>query len=340
MSVPQQLSSFNNQVPPRYAIKSITKAYRITGADYGQILNCSGTTTSYTISTAPAASVGAGFNCWVWNFGSTTGTVTFAITIDPNGSETIDGNATLILRPGEGTEIVSNGINWQTVAKKTMRYYSENSPTNQVAAASNLDAIAIGRLATASGQLSAAFGGYNSTASGNYSASFGYYSLAAGDNSMSFNAFGNAIEINKYGYGGGAGSAGVQTGLLMLCQVTTDATPTILTSNFGVAGSTNQLVLQDATAFAFSILAVARQKSANGTASAAWKIEGLIRRETGAATTSLVASTTTAISNVPGWTLAVSADTTNGCLAITATGAAATNIYWNAAATTTEVTYA
>jgi hypothetical protein len=262
MSVPQQLSSFNNQIPPRYAIKSIKNTYRISGADYGQILNCSGTTTSYTISTAPAASVGAGFNCWVWNIGGTS--ITFVITIDPNGSETIDGNATLILRPGEGTQIVSDGLNWQTVAKKTMRYYSENSSTNQVAAASNLDAIAVGRLATASGQVSAAFGSYNSTSSGNYSTAIGYYASATGDNSMSFNAFGNAIEINKYGYGGGAGNAGVQTGLLMLCQVTTDATPTILTSNFGVAGSTNQLVLQNATAFAFSILAVARQKSANG----------------------------------------------------------------------------
>jgi len=336
MSVPQQLSGFNNQIPPRYAIKSITRAYRITGADYGQILNCTGTT-SYTLSTAPAASVGAGFNCWIWNL---SGSSTFALTIDPNGSETIDGNATLILRVGEGTQIVSNGLNWQTIAKKTMRYYSENAVANEAPTASGLDSVSIGRLSTASGNSSTSFGGYSSIASGNYSTAIGRYSSATGDNSMSFNGFGYAREVNKYGYGGGAGNTGLQTGLLMLCQLTADATPIILTSDLGVAGTTNQLVLQDATAFAFSILAVARQKSANGTASAAWKIEGLIRRETGAATTVLVASTTTAISNVPGWTLAVSADTTNGCLAITATGAAATNIYWNAAATTTEVTYA
>jgi hypothetical protein len=338
MSVPQQLSGFNNQIPPRYAIKNITKAYRITGADYGQILNFSGTTTSYTVSTAPAASVGAGFNCWIWNNGGTVNT--FAITLDPNGSETIDGNATLILRSGEGTQIVSNGLNWQTVAKKTMRYYSENAISNESPTASNLDAISIGRFATASGNSSVSFGGYNAVASGSYSTALGWYSSATGDNSMSFNGLGYAREINKYSYGSGAAYGGFQFGVLPLCQLTTDATPTILTSNLGAAGSTNQLVLQDASAFSFNILAVARQKSANGTASAAWKIEGLIRRETGAATTVLVSSTVTAISNVPGWTLAVSADTTNGCLAVTATGAAATNISWQATATTTEVTYA
>ncbi|HSG20442.1 MAG TPA: hypothetical protein VLA31_06695, partial [Burkholderiaceae bacterium] len=68
-------------------------------------------------------------------------------------------------------------------------------------------------------------------------------------------------------------------------------------------------------------------------------IEGLIRREANAASTTLVASTVTAIDNTPGWTLALSADTTNGGLAITATGAAATDIRWVATVQTSEVTY-
>jgi hypothetical protein len=84
---------------------------------------------------------------------------------------------------------------------------------------------------------------------------------------------------------------------------------------------------------------VGRRQAAGGTASAAWKIEGLIRREGTAATTTLVASTTTVISNVPGWSVAVSADTTNGALAVTVTGAAATNIRWVATAQTSEVIY-
>jgi hypothetical protein len=45
------------------------------------------------------------------------------------------------------------------------------------------------------------------------------------------------------------------------------------------------------------------------------------------------------IDNTPGWTLALSADTTNGGLAITATGAASTNIRFVATIHTSEVTY-
>ena len=45
------------------------------------------------------------------------------------------------------------------------------------------------------------------------------------------------------------------------------------------------------------------------------------------------------ISNLPLWTLALSADTTNGALAITATGAASTNIRWVAYVQTSEVIY-
>jgi hypothetical protein len=71
---------------------------------------------------------------------------------------------------------------------------------------------------------------------------------------------------------------------------------------------------------------VARQKAANGTASAAWVIEGLIRREGTVASTTMVTSTVTVISNVPAWTIAVSADTTYGAINVTFTGAAATNI--------------
>jgi hypothetical protein len=99
-------------------------------------------------------------------------------------------------------------------------------------------------------------------------------------------------------------------------------------------------VLRNNSAFVFSGIIVARQQAAGGTASAAWRIEGLIRREGTAANTVLVASAINTISNVPGWTLALTADATNGALAITTTGAAATNIRWVATIQTSEVTYA
>jgi hypothetical protein len=66
----------------------------------------------------------------------------------------------------------------------------------------------------------------------------------------------------------------------------------------------------------------------------------MIVRGANAASTTLVFSTVTPISNVPLWTLALSADTTNGGLAVTFTGAAATNIRTVATIQTSEVTYA
>jgi len=131
----------------------------------------------------------------------------------------------------------------------------------------------------------------------------------------------------------------VQTGCVVLSRGTTNTTPTALTTA-SVASTNNQVILPNNSAYAFTGIIVARQQASGGTASAAWKIEGLIRREANAASTTLVASTVTAIDNTPGWTLALSADTTNGGLKIEATGAAATNIRWVATVQTSEVTYA
>ena len=95
-----------------------TAAYTVVAGDAGTVINC--TANTFTVSLTAAATLGSGFNCWVWNTG------TGAITIDPNASETIDGVTTLILRQGEGTQIVCNGTNWETGGKKTMRGYAEN----------------------------------------------------------------------------------------------------------------------------------------------------------------------------------------------------------------------
>ena len=57
--------------------------------------------------------------------------------------------------------------------------------------------------------------------------------------------------------------------------------------------TTNQIVLPNNSAYSFSGTIVARQQAADGTACAAWKVEGLIRREGSAGTTTLVGSTVT-----------------------------------------------
>jgi hypothetical protein len=202
--------------------------------------------------------------------------------------------------------------------------------------------VAIGNNNKASGGYSTSIGGYSNIGSANWSMALGGRSCtAAYDYSIAYGYVGTPNAIGKVAFGHAAGiGAGIGWGTLNLYRATTDATPTILTSDNTAAGSTNQLVLPINSAYTFSIMVVARQSAAGGTASAAWKIEGLIRQEGTAASTTLVNYITTVISNVPGWTIAVSADTTNGGLAITATGAAATNIRWVATAQTSEVTYA
>jgi hypothetical protein len=413
---------FNNQ----------TAAYTVVSGDAGKIINCSGAS-SFTVSLTAAATLGSGFNCVIWN---TSTTAAMAVTIDPNGAETIDGKTTLILRRGEGMQIVCDGTNWQTGNKKTMRGYAENIPTTYSRASAagsggtavgsqssavGQDSIAVGYTCTATGTgsmaggyaasagsdyslaLGGGSGGYiattatgagaialgNSYASGtdsfsvhvqangtstygalnangvvlgyqakttdvygvalgaqaqagNYACAIGQGALAQGRGSFAFGYGAKAVERNKFAYAGPWYNAvgDRQGGLLILAAATTDATATVLVSDTGAAGTTNQLILPNNTAFAFTGVVVARQKAANGTASAAWKVEGLIRREANAGTTTLVASTVTVISNVPAWTLALSADTTNGGLAVTGTGAAATNIFWAANIQTVETTYA
>jgi len=126
---------------------------------------------------------------------------------------------------------------------------------------------------------------------------------------------------------------------LVLTAATTDATPKAATSNGAAASTNNQIILPNNSAYAFHGTIVARQQASAGTACAAWKIEGLIRREGSAGTTVLVNSATTVLDNTPGWGMALSADTTNGGLKIEVTGAAATNIRWVATINTSEVTY-
>ena len=241
-----------------------------------------------------------------------------------------DGANSSAIGKGSGGSAVSAGsgsvsLGWAyTSGADSFAAGISNSTSSYGATGAN--AIAIGYLAKASGTYSAAIGGNATTAAQSYSLALGYG--------------GNPNSIGKTAFGAAVGVTGAQWGTLSLYAATTGATATVLTSDGAAASTTNQLLLSNNAAYTFSILVVARQSAAGGTASASWKIEGLIRREGTAASTTLVASTVTTISNVPAWTIAVTADTTNGGLAITATGAAATNIRWVATAQTSEVTYA
>ena len=214
--------------------------------------------------------------------------------------------------------------------------------------------VAIGKRSKASGSYAFASGGY-STASGVYSAAIGYSSTASNTGSFALGTLCSSTASYSYALGyqssadrhgkfalsgkalSGVGSS--QTGILVLMSDTTDATTEALTANNSAPGITNQVILPNNSAYAFHGTIVARQDAASGTACAAWKIEGLIRREGSAGTTVLVNSATTVLDNTPAWGMALSADTTYGGLKIEVTGAAATNIRWVATIHTSEVTY-
>jgi hypothetical protein len=62
-----------------------------------------------TLGLPAASSAGSGWFVNLRNSGSG------ALTVDPNGSEQINGSATLVLQPGDSAIAVSNGTNWYTV---------------------------------------------------------------------------------------------------------------------------------------------------------------------------------------------------------------------------------
>ena len=193
----------------------------------------------------------------------------------------------------------------------------------QTSKASGSNAISLGSSNTSSGVRSVTLGGEVNTASAENSYAFGVRSVSD--------------KIGQYAFGCWIGQQG---GMMVLKADTTNATPKAMASNNNAGGSTNQIILPNNSAYAFHGTIVARQKASEGTASAAWKVEGLIRREGSAGTTVLVNSATTVLDNTPSWGMALSADTTNGGLAITVTGAASTNVKFVANITTSEVTYA
>lgn len=221
------------------------------------------------------------------------------------------------------------------------------------------NSVAIGRIASVSstGGIAISGGSFGATVSGNNSISIGNGAQTASTDSIcigggniqqawsvGFSGAYNQVAC-KYSFGGGRGfstssnSYDSNYGLTRYYASSSSATPVTLTTNGSAASTNNILILDSYFKVAFDGLVVASQDSTSGTKGAAWQVSGFIRRDSTAASTTLVASTVTAISNVPGWTLALSADTTNGGLSITFTGEASVNVRVQAHIRSTELSY-
>ena len=212
-------------------------------------------------------------------------------------------------------------------------------------------ALALGSYTTASGNPSIAIGlsnnatstktiaiGDNNSSSSSFAVTLGSNNVASSSNSLVLGSDGEADIIGKIVFSNGYFSArgDSQAGQYILRADTTDATPTVLTTNNSAAGNDDQIIASTDTCITFDGTIVAMQNGAQAFAS--FKIEGLLVNDGG--TTTLANSATTVIDNQSSWGLALSADNTNNALAITVTGEASHNIRWVANIRTSEVTYA
>ena len=202
------------------------------------------------------------------------------------------------------------------------------------------------------------------TASGTFSAVVcGFANSATGTGSFVANGYSNAANGNYSSVLGGArgnarsiqgnfvlpacvvpiadASGITQAALLVLAVQTTDATATVLRSNTAAAGTSNQVIMPNNSAYFFTGEVVAGVTGGGNTKG--WTIEGVIKRGANAASTALVGTPTVtstyADAGASTWVIAVTADTTNGGLAVTFTGQASTTIRTVAQIRTTEMTY-
>jgi len=224
--------------------------------------------------------------------------------------------------------------------------------------ATGLNSIAMGYQAKASGTFTTSIGygtqatsgnamsfGRSSLATGSLSLALGYQANASAERSVAIGSNAKAEIKGKLAYAAydfGNSTTYSQTGIYTLLSDTTDATPEALTTNKSAASTDNQVILPNNSAYGFTGIIVARENSASTNDFAVWEIKGGAVRGATAATTELGTYNINKISESAGaanWSIALSADTTNGAVAITVTGEVAHNIRWVATIKTAEVTY-
>jgi hypothetical protein len=188
---------------------------------------------------------------------------------------------------------------------------------------------------SASGLNSMVVGGRGNTASGNYSSVYG------GGWATTRNITGNTVTAGSNTPLNTFVTGQSQTAILVLARQTTDATATALTSDTGVASGINQVILPNNSAYYFRGSVIAGVTGAGD--SKAWTFEGAIKRGVGVGTTviigTVILNTIAQDAGASTWSIAITADTTNGGVRVTVTGQASTTIRWVCKIETTEMTY-
>lgn len=272
---------------------------------------------------------------------------TNAIAWEATGGST---NADLVISP-KGTGAIQAHVADGTTAggeKRGSNAFDMQSGARSAATqvASGQESVTLGARCTASGSTAVALGEQND-ASGPYTFSTGSYNKSSGYGAANLGgSLSDASGIRSVTLGGlYLGSRGIsglvsfgsvagfvgqkQGDLLVLGASTFNATPTRLYSDTTGPTAASQLTLVDDSAASITGTVTAFEPSTGDVK--AWRVEALAHRGSGAATTVIVGSDATEIGATTGaasWSIAITADTTYGCLAIDVTGGSSSTIQW------------
>lgn len=267
-----------------------------------------------TIATQNADSVnitGGTFSGTIAGSPTYTGTHTFpGLAINPNGTIHTRGN-------GSGS-VAGNARGNGAVDLQTLR-----TAATQVASGTN--SFVAGNANTAAGNNSVALNALNTTTTTANAA------IATGYQAVSRRSGEQVHASGRIAIDGDA-----QTSVLLLRGQTTNATLTELLKHSDL-GDTRITLQNDSTLF-FTITVAARRADADNE-SAGWMVQGVIDRNTNAASTALVGtvSKTLIARDSAAWDVTVDADSTNGSLRVRVQGEANKTISWVARVELTEV---
>lgn len=185
--------------------------------------------------------------------------------------------------------------------------------------ASGQDAVAAGSSNTSSGDYAASIGGSFNTSSGSSAVTLGGSSnSAAGTNSVVHGQNGSDRGLSNTRVHGGTTTSQRQEMVLKGQLIGPSAV--VLVDGGAVPSATNQLTLANGSTYCVRGMVSMRQ--ATGGQSACWTFECAIQRGANAADTAMLAACTPVVvaasAGASGWTLTVDADTTLGCLRVTA----------------------
>ena len=122
-------SEADGRTATKSIIRSVTGTDTILASDLGKILDA--TSGTFTWSITAAATLGAGWWCYVKSSG------TGVPTLDPNSSETIDGLTTLPMATTEGFILYCDGSNFKTIGRDRGGVRTASGTTDTITSADN-----------------------------------------------------------------------------------------------------------------------------------------------------------------------------------------------------------